>query len=359
MKEDKRTILLTGATGLVGSYLLKILLKNNHKVFVLARSKVGKSAKERVVEVLNFWDKGIYPKHWKNLIVLEGDITDKNLGFTDKDLTKLKNKVEEVFHCAALTKLNSSLDELRNINVKGTQNLLNFVQGVKKIDKINFVSSAFVCGNYLGEFNEQSIDVGQGFITPYEQSKFEAEKEIICYRTKFPINIYRPSAILGETQTGKVLNFNQIFYQVMRMLAQNIFSIFPVKDAYVNTVPVDEVANSIYLISQISVRNSNFHIFAKPISLEKIVNFLFEYLNTSGPKIISRKRINNYPLSSTQKEILKKTIFSFNSGGLVNSDATQVFLKKLKFSFSNLDKNYFFAQFRFLEQSKFIKKYDI
>lgn len=36
---SKSVILISGATGLVGSYLLKILLKNGHRVFTLARSK--------------------------------------------------------------------------------------------------------------------------------------------------------------------------------------------------------------------------------------------------------------------------------------------------------------------------------
>jgi len=44
----KSTIFLTGATGLLGSYLLKTLLNNNCKVYCLARSKDSRSAKERV-----------------------------------------------------------------------------------------------------------------------------------------------------------------------------------------------------------------------------------------------------------------------------------------------------------------------
>jgi thioester reductase-like protein len=51
---EKKTVFITGVTGLVGSYLLKTLLQNNHKVYALARNKENKGAKDRVVEVLKF-----------------------------------------------------------------------------------------------------------------------------------------------------------------------------------------------------------------------------------------------------------------------------------------------------------------
>jgi thioester reductase-like protein len=51
----QKTIFLTGATGLLGSYLLKTFLKNDHKVYALARDKNGKPAKQRVVDILKFW----------------------------------------------------------------------------------------------------------------------------------------------------------------------------------------------------------------------------------------------------------------------------------------------------------------
>ena len=47
--KKKKTIFLTGATGLLGSYLLKILIEKGHKVYALVRSKNNKSAEDRVL----------------------------------------------------------------------------------------------------------------------------------------------------------------------------------------------------------------------------------------------------------------------------------------------------------------------
>lgn len=70
--DKQKTVLLTGATGLVGSYLLKILLENDYKVYVLARSKDNKNARDRVIDVLKFWDKDIlyhiFKKGWQRRV---------------------------------------------------------------------------------------------------------------------------------------------------------------------------------------------------------------------------------------------------------------------------------------------------
>ena len=67
MNNKKTTIFLTGATGLIGSYLLKILLNNGHKVFCLARTKKNKPAKQRVTDILKFWDEKVLSDNFNNL----------------------------------------------------------------------------------------------------------------------------------------------------------------------------------------------------------------------------------------------------------------------------------------------------
>src|SRR4030067_1542637 len=97
--DNKKKILLTGATGLVGSYLLKILLQEGHKVYALARSKNNKNAKDRVTEVLNFWDKDVLSEKSYCLEVLEGDIAKKFLFLDTQHLFLLKKEIEEFSLC--------------------------------------------------------------------------------------------------------------------------------------------------------------------------------------------------------------------------------------------------------------------
>ena len=67
-----------------------------------------------------FWDKKVLKKHRRNFIVLEGDIVKENLGLNRKLMSLLKKEIDEIFHCAAVTKFNWPLNKIRKVNVGGT-----------------------------------------------------------------------------------------------------------------------------------------------------------------------------------------------------------------------------------------------
>jgi len=354
MKEDKRTIFLTGATGLVGSYLLKILLKNNHKVFVLARSKVGKSAKERVVEVLNFWDRGIYPKHRKNLIVLEGDITEKSLGLNAKDLTCLKNEVEAIFHCAAVTEFNWPLDTISKINVEGTRNVLDVAVDCKSLEKVNYISTAYVCGDYKGIFREDDLDVGQKFNTTYEESKYHAEKIVEQYRKRgLWIDVFRPPVIVGELVSGKTFKF-QGFYQLLHICGLEIFEIFPGKNILMNIVPVDALCESIIKIDINSRRrNRNYHSFEpKAVPLEQILTLYSSLKKVQKPTLVTPEEFRKTVITAAQENILRFNVFSFAANVVLDSKKTNTMLKKMGFEFPRLNEKALVRLMKFSQKAK-------
>ncbi len=164
------TIFLTGATGLLGSYLLKIFLANGHKVYAFARSKEGKTAQERTRKAVTFWDP---QAKFNNCIVFEGDITKPYLGLDAKSQELLRTEAEEIFHCAAVTNLKWPLEEIREVNVEGTRNILQLAANLAKngrLKKTNHISTAFVYGDYKAEFRETDLDVGQSFKTTYEHT---------------------------------------------------------------------------------------------------------------------------------------------------------------------------------------------
>ena len=173
--KSKSTVFLTGATGLVGSYLLKVLLERGHKVYCLVRTRDNKDVRERVLDALNFWDERLVKKYKTNLIVLDGDITKKNLGLSKKMSDLLKKNIEEIFHCAAVTKVNLPLSKIKIVNIEGTKNVLDLALKFKCLKKLNHISTFAVCGKYKGEFREDSLEVGQQFHTSYERTKFMAE----------------------------------------------------------------------------------------------------------------------------------------------------------------------------------------
>jgi len=325
MADKKRVIFITGATGLLGSYLCKIFLEHGHKVYALARDKANLGADIRVRETLKFWDTKI--PSMDNLVVLKGDITKKNLGLDQEMLKKLYAEVEEIYHFAAVINFNWLLLPIRAVNVIGTERVLEFAEECKKqggLLKVNHISTAYIYGDYQGEFKESDLDLGQKFRTTYEQSKFEAEKSANKYRQKgLWIDIFRPPIVIGHSKTGKVLKFNNI-YQLLSLCNLGLFDKLPVKGAFLRIVPVDYIAEAIYLISaHAKEKNKNYHLFpAEPVLVEKIIDYGCKLINVRPPKAVALKDFDLKKLTPAQKAILENNILAINFNNKLNSKET-------------------------------------
>ncbi|MFH2138348.1 MAG: SDR family oxidoreductase [Candidatus Omnitrophota bacterium] len=341
--DEKKTIFLTGATGLVGSYLLKILLQNGHKVFCLSRCKKDKTARQRVEDVLNFWDETVLAEYKDKLVVLEGDITLENLGLDEQTRDILKNEVVQIFHSAAVTEFNLSFKDLYDVNVGGTKRVLDLAAELKnngKFEKINHISTVYVCGDHKGDFAEDDLDVGQNFNTGYGQSKFEAEKLVEEYREKgIWIDIFRPPMIVGESTTGKTFLFDQAFYQTIRILKSEIFTSFPVEKWHkVNMVCVDELCQCVVRIAfKNNVKNQVFHVFSgKPLLVIEGLSIISDILNIKKPGFIALSEVIG-KLTPVQKKLLEYNMFFLNNDVNLYSHLTNRFLEKYGFSFSEYD----------------------
>src|SRR5208283_3908528 len=94
----------------------------------------------------------------------------------------------------------------------GTNNILDFASKVKA-KVLHFVSTAYVAGDFAGPFGETDLWVGQGFNNLYEKTKYEAEVIVREFSRKrnIPVNVFRPSIIMGEKEAGKTTNFNTFY----------------------------------------------------------------------------------------------------------------------------------------------------
>ncbi len=333
----QKTIFLTGATGLLGSYLLKTFLENGNKVYVLARDKDKKSATQRVINILKFWS-GENISGLDKLTVFIGDISQNNLGLNQDCIDLLKNEVEEIFHCAASIQFNLSIDDIRKINVEGTKNVLELALLCKKLNKVNHISTAYVCGNHKGTFKENDLDLGQTFSTTYQQSKFEAENLVHEYRKKdLWIDIFRPPFIIGESSTGKIITFHA-FYQAISLWANEIFDAFPGKNCYINIIPVDILTQAIIGIAyNTKAKNETYHPFPiQPVSLNEVFNMAHSIAHFKT-KLIPFKDFNFDGLTAVQKIIIKNNILYFNEDVSFDSTKTNKVLRENGFVFSKID----------------------
>jgi len=202
---DSRVVLLTGATGFLGRYLLRDLLLSGQRVAVLARDSRGGRAEERIKELLNFWGESL-GQRLPGPVLLHGDLTQRGLGLSLADRRWLGRHCQTVLHAAANLSFRTTADgEPWTTNVNGTQALLRLASELK-IPRWHHISTAFVCGKRKGPIRETDLDHGQAFYNPYEQSKCAAEK---CVReaTGICATVYRPSVIVGDSRTGYTSSF--------------------------------------------------------------------------------------------------------------------------------------------------------
>lgn len=183
-------IFVTGATGLVGNALTKKLLENGAQVKALVRSP--KKAKKLGLS---------HPR----LTLIQGDLSDKKL------LEKSMQGSKKVYHLAALAGVWAPGNEFYDINVKGTQHVMDAALS-KGVERVVVTSTAGVIGPEVnGPVNENTQRVVP-FFNEYERTKAEAKELAFSYQAKglevvatAPTRVYGPGPLCESNVTTKMI----------------------------------------------------------------------------------------------------------------------------------------------------------
>lgn len=204
-----RSVLVTGATGFIGSHLTHKWLSQGLQVTALARGSKTASARDRVQDVVS----SIGPADFSRLNVYKSDIAQPNLGLSEEAMQKVIASTDEVWHCAAsLSFADEDRADIFRMNVGGTKNILKFVERTPT-RRLHHVSTAYVAGKRTDLALETEIDVGQAFKNPYEESKCQAEKLIADAHSRGVVSasVYRPSIVIGDSRSGRVTHFHGVY----------------------------------------------------------------------------------------------------------------------------------------------------
>jgi dihydroflavonol-4-reductase len=191
---NRTTLLLTGATGLVGSHTLLKLVENG--VYVKAFVRPNSDYRNRIKEVFSLFNQ---PESLLDQYVtfFEGDIL--NIG----DLEDALDGIESVIHTAAIVREGfETSDKLLKVNVEGTSNLVNLCLDFK-ISWFLFLSSVATLGpNPEGIVDEDFFFKSGPYISNYALSKYLAEQEVWrASEEGLPVVVLNPSIILGASRS--------------------------------------------------------------------------------------------------------------------------------------------------------------
>jgi len=302
----KKTILLTGATGFLGSHMIPELVRDNFKVICLARPQKGKPPLERIRALVE----SICPDTDRQDIlaqisVAQGDVGAPGLGLAAPEYHKLQQEVEYIFHCAAMTTFSPDQAEVQwKANVDGTENMVRFALGSPAAAQFHYVSTAYVAGDRTNHVAEDELDKGQGFLNGYEKSKFFAEKMLRRYAREngLKVTFYRPSIIVGDSRSGKTILFNGMylfmrFFEVakrsQRVIEDKGKIIVPVRcignpDCTKNFVHIDYVVKTISTLLQTPAAHGNtYHVtHENPPTMELLRQCIEHILDITGIELV-------------------------------------------------------------------------
>ncbi|MFN3161763.1 MAG: SDR family oxidoreductase [Rubinisphaera brasiliensis] len=221
---EAKYLLLTGATGLLGRYLMKDLLIAGVPLAVLVRPSRKQTAEERVESLMRFWEEEL-GRQLPRPKVLSGELCEDSLGLEPRDIRWAAENCSGLIHNAAsLSFVSTGRDaEPYRTNVDGTKNVLQFCQEAG-IRDFHHVSTAYVCGLRTGKCLESELDVGQEFGNPYEESKVEAEKMVRESKFIDNLTVYRPGIIVGDSETGFTNTFHGFYAAVQLVYTINAHS---------------------------------------------------------------------------------------------------------------------------------------
>jgi surfactin family lipopeptide synthetase A len=352
-KKSIKHVLLTGATGYLGCYILHELLNSTrYTVFLLVRANSLQKAMQRINQKYQFYfGKSLDLLFEKRLFIIKADIEKKLLGLTAIQYQYWVEKIDSVIHAAALVKHYGEEKVFYSANVKATINLLEFskltrLKDFHYISTISVLNFGVTSGNgdniFFTEDNAPALLEDSHNI--YVKTKLMGEREVVKYR-QYGINsnIYRIGNLAFSSdgmKTQENIQENAFYNWVkcllhMECLAEEI--------AFVEISPVDLTANAIVkLFDKDSLKNGLYHVFnpygvnlievfkyqhdilMKTLSMEKFINHILVYLQESD----WHEFILRFLLHQGWLEGKKEQYFIFEN---VFQDRTQQILKQLDF----------------------------
>jgi thioester reductase-like protein len=244
---DAQDVLLTGATGFLGTFLLKELIRRTsarvHCLVRAADSAAGRARIEKALAAHLLWDDADAAR----IVPVCGDLGEPLMGLSEETFTALAGQIDAVYHNGALVDFTYPYAKLRAANVEGTEAALRLAC-TSRTKAFHLVSSVAVWAGRFPVAEEDPLEDIAGLENGYAQSKWVAERLVHEAAGRgLPVCVYRPPRVVGDTRRG-VTNLDDFVARVIKGCAQ--LGLAPTGHFFDVMSPVDYVAAAIVALSR-------------------------------------------------------------------------------------------------------------
>jgi NAD(P)-dependent dehydrogenase (short-subunit alcohol dehydrogenase family) len=244
---------VTGATGFIGRFLVEELLDHREgEVFVLVRE----GSLHRMEALVRHWGTD-------RVVPVVGDLSTEALGVDPAWVAEHRGEIEHFFHLAAVYDMTASDATNEAMNVGGTRHALALAADLE-VGCFHQVRSVAAAGEHRA-FDETMFAEGQHLPSPYHRTKYESER-IVREEGTVPWRVYRPSIVVGDSETGAMDKVDGPYYffglmKTMRDVLPAWLPLAGVDMGDTNVVPVDYVARAMDHLAHLPGRDGEaFHL---------------------------------------------------------------------------------------------------
>ncbi len=232
-------VLLTGATGFLGAFVLRELLNTaTSDVYCLVRASDAAHAWQRLrAQDERYALGGVFDS--PRVHVLVGDLDAPRLGLSEQTYASLAADLREIYHCAAMVDAVSSYDRAAATNIGGTRELLALATS-RRLKPVHFAST------HGAGWADAAIPTDR--LSGYIATKRQAERLLQAARGRgVPVSILRLPRLAGDSRTG-CTNERDVVFRYLR-LALQIGSV-PEFELQEHWVAVDEAAAAMLRVAR-------------------------------------------------------------------------------------------------------------
>ncbi|MFI5778976.1 amino acid adenylation domain-containing protein [Nocardia sp. NPDC051570] len=277
-------VLLTGATGFLGSHLLDELQRTGRRVRALVRADSVEEGRDRIRRTFRKF--ALDPSRLDEVDICLGDLARPRLGLGEEYEARAL-AVREVYHAAAHINFVVPYHTVKRTNVDGLRELIDFCAVNRTPLRLISTLGVFPPDATVGRVGEDTVpgdpaSLGIG----YSQSKWVAEHLALqARRAGLPVTLHRVGRIAGHRRTGACRHDDFFWLQMKGFALLGHYPADIVESPAIDLLPVDYVARAIIRLSEAEPDNENWH--------------LYHADGLAWPTIIEAIRGEGYPVRPT------------------------------------------------------------